>query len=272
MQAVALLAAALATVTPAPSLDNGAASFSLRFEDGVERVRETALAAPRRTAIGAYLTCRSGRRRRPLRDRGRARARGQRGARRRPSGAPGALEGAERLGVRRVGVHPRDEGAGLDPRGPRLRRRRAPDHAACGYEPAEPCPMARPPEPKPFDPQQVDPDIVTGEIARELSARRAPLAPGGDRRLRPRRPVLVLLRAAGQPLARLARARRAPRPRVRVERAGALPHDPPRHRGPPGLARGRVRPLRRAPPDQLDGARNIADDELTISTRRFRRR
>src|SRR5215204_3841815 len=60
MQAVALLAAALATVTPAPSLHDGAARFELHLDGGVERVRETALAAPRRTAIGAYLTCRSG--------------------------------------------------------------------------------------------------------------------------------------------------------------------------------------------------------------------
>src|SRR4051812_46933660 len=60
MYAVALVAAALAVVSPQSRLENGNAVFRIRLADGAERVRHTGLAAPRRTAIGAYLSCRSG--------------------------------------------------------------------------------------------------------------------------------------------------------------------------------------------------------------------
>jgi len=169
MQTVALLAAAaLATVTPAPALDGDAAQFRLSFPDGVERVRETALAAPRRTAIGAYLTCRSG---------GVGVLYGTAGARVRAVSAILADGRRVRLGREAPPSGWRYRGSvftrvmeaqvsilevrGYDADGHRITRRR--------YTPADPCPTTRPPEPKPNDPQQVDPDIVTGQVAHRLA-------------------------------------------------------------------------------------------------------
>src|SRR5215213_5336893 len=165
--AALLAAAALGTVVPAPALDHGRAEFRLSFPDGIERVRETAPAAPRRTSVGAYLTCRSG---------GVGVMYGTAGARVRAVSA--VLADGRRVRLQRSAppagwryggsIFTRVmeaqvsilEVRGYDARGHRITRRR--------YEPADPCPIARPPEPKPSDRRQVDPDIVTGQLAQEL--------------------------------------------------------------------------------------------------------
>jgi hypothetical protein len=272
MLAVALAAAALATVTPSPRLDDGAARFTLRFPDGIERVRSTGAAAPRRTAIGAYLTCRSG---------GVGVLYGTAGARVRAVSA--ILADGRRVRLARS-APPRGwrysgsvftrvmeaqvsilEVRGYDAGGHRITRRR--------YEPADPCPMARPPEPKPFEGRQVDPDIVTGQIAHRLAVaeRRWRRAGIDDYDVG----VLVSCFCATPPA---------------NEWHASHVRDGRRVRGSSWSVRALFSEIRRdieARPASLevdygrygvptriayDGALNVADDEITISTRRFRRR
>jgi hypothetical protein len=269
---VALISAALATVTPAPALDGGAARFTLRFPDGIERVRSTAVARPRRTAIGAYLTCRGG---------GVGVLYGTAGARVRAVSA--VLADGRRVRLERSAA-PRGwryagsvftrvldaqvsiiEVRGYDAAGHRITRRR--------YAPAAPCPMARPPEPKPFDPEQVDPDIVTGEIARRLAvAERRWLRAGiTDYDVG----VLLSCFCATPPANTWHRSQVRDRRRSRGSTWSVA-----------ALFREIRREIERRPaslevdygrygvPTRIasDGALNVADDEMTISTRRFRRR
>jgi uncharacterized protein DUF6174 len=167
MHAVALIAAALAVVTPQPKLDHGAAQFRIKLDSGFERVRETPLAKPRGTAIGAYLTCRSG---------GVGVLYGTAGRRVRAVSA--VLADGRRVHLERsvapsrwrysgsVFTHVMEanvsilEVRGYDAHGHRI--------VTVRYTPADPCPMTRPPDPKPNDKRQVDPDIVTGEVAHRL--------------------------------------------------------------------------------------------------------
>ena len=168
MLALALLAAASAVVTAQPRLDDGAARFTIRLDNGVERVRSTGLAAPRRTAIGAYLNCGDG---------GVSVVYGTAGARVRSAKA--VLADGRRVNLQRRSA-PRGwryggsvftrvararvsimEVRGYDASGRRITRRR--------YTPATPCPQARPPEPEPNDRVQIDPDVRTGAEANDLS-------------------------------------------------------------------------------------------------------
>ena len=270
MQAVALVAAALATVTPAPALDHGAAKFNMRFEDGVERVRQTALAGPRRTDIGAYLTCRNGgvgvlygtagRRVRAVR----AVLADGRHVQLERLQAPSAWDYRGSAFVRalktKVSIL---EVRGYDAAGHRITRVR--------YEPADPCPMARPPEPNGNNLDGVDPDIVTGEIAHELAIaerrwRRAGIddydvgvlyscfcaAPANrwhTTRVRDGRPA----RAAQTTVPELFTEIR----RELERRPASLEVTYGRHGVPRRIS--------------VDGHLGASDDELTVSTRRFRR-
>jgi Family of unknown function (DUF6174) len=272
MQAVALLAAALATVTPAPSLHDGAARFELRFPGGVERVRATALAAPRRTAIGAYLTCRSG---------GVGVLYGTAGARVRAVSAVLADGRRVRLERSKAPTGWRYRGSvftrlmkaqvsilevrGYDAGGHRITRVR--------YEPAAPCAMARPPEPKPFDPNQVDPDIVTGQVAQRLARaeRRWRRAGIDDYDVQTLLSCFCPSPPAGRWIASHVRDGR----RVRGSEWSApalftaIRRDIENRPASLEVEYGRYGVPRRI---AYDGGPNISDDEITISTRRFRRR
>ena len=271
MQTLALLAAAAAVVSPQPRLTDGAAEFRIRLADGVERVRREPLAPPARTAIGAYLTCRSGGTGVLYGTGGRGVAKvkavladGRRVTLRREA-APRrwSYRGAVFTRVVDVGVSIL-EVRGYDARGHRVTHRR--------YEPAEPCATARPPEPKSFDPEQVDPDIVTGHVAARLAR--------AERAWRRARvddydvQVLVSCFCA-------APANRWVTSRVRDGRRvdgsdwsvpalfTAIRKEIERRPASLAVSYGdRGIPTRIA----VDGKLGLSDDEVTISTRRFRRR
>ena len=271
MHALALLAAAAAVVSPQPRLSDGAAEFRIRLADGVERVRREPLAPPARTAIGAYLTCRSG-------GTGVLYGTGGRGvARIRAVLADGRRvtlrrEAAPRRWIYRGAVHTRVVDAtvsilevrGYDVRGRRITSRR--------YEPAEPCATARPPEPKPFDAEQVDPDIVTGHVAARLGRaerawRRARIEDYDVQ-------VLVSCFCAG-PVNRWIASHVRDGRRVRgsdwsvPELFSAVREEIERRPASLAVSYGsRGVPTRIA----VDGKFGVSDDEVTISSRRFRRR
>ena len=168
MHALALLAAAAATVSPQPRLDDGAARFSIRLDNGVERVRSAALAPPRRTAIGGYLNCSGdgtsvvyGTAGSAVRRASAVLADGRRvRLTRRAAPARWRYGGAVFTRVLRARVSIM-EVRGYDRAGHRITRRL--------YTPATPCVQARPPEPAPGDRVQIDPDVRTGAEATRVA-------------------------------------------------------------------------------------------------------